>query len=161
MKLYNMRPEPVNTAFGGIHRGRMRRIQVLALESSGGGTPEVADFLHKCIEGITGTRSHSLTETQCNNIEARSRAARRLCWNLGARRFPKLAFRLRTGVQHSGGATHKTIADEYVKPQARFDLERRVEQACNLPMGAVVIHCPSLEEVVAHAYGEPWEEKAE
>jgi HD superfamily phosphohydrolase len=115
---------------------------VLALTSLWGTAPHVAELLQKCIQGISGTPSHSLTETQRDQVAARASAARRLCWKLNSRRFPKLAFRLRTGVQHSGGATHETIAEEFAKPEARFDLERRVERRCRLPVGAVVIHCP-------------------
>jgi len=115
---------------------------VVALGAMWGSAPHMADLLQSCIRGITGTQSHTLSEAQREIIAGRASAARRLCWNLGARRLPKLAFRLRTGVQHSGGATHKTIADDYIQPQARFELERRVEQACNLPIGAIVIHCP-------------------
>jgi HD superfamily phosphohydrolase len=115
---------------------------VIALNSLWGSTPHMANLLQSCIQGITGTPSQSLTEAQRDLIVSRANAARRLCWNLAARRLPKLAFRLRTDVQQSGGATDQTIADEYTKPEARFELERRIERTCNLPVGTVVIHCP-------------------
>jgi len=115
---------------------------LLALSSLWGNVPEMPELLHQCIKGITGAPGNVVTEAQCSQIADRAHAARRLCWNLSARRYPKLAFRLRNDVQQSGGATFKTIAEEYVDPQARFDLERNVERTCGLPLGTLVIHCP-------------------
>lgn len=116
---------------------------VLALGAIWGNAPRAVELLRASIKGIRGgSESHTLDGSELDRIRDRAAAARRLCWNLAARRFPKLAFRLRTGLQLSGGATSDTIAELYVQPHRRFDLERRVEQDCNLPLGSVVIHCP-------------------
>lgn len=114
----------------------------IALDAVWGNAPNLASLLKQCIQSISGTPSHTLTETQRDQVATRAQAARRLCWNLSARRFPKLAFRLRTDVQQSGGDTHKAIANKYTDPKERFKLEREVEATCHLPVGAVVIHCP-------------------
>lgn len=116
---------------------------VLALSTlSGNGGPHISDFLHQCIRAIIGRDSHVLTDTEVSTISNRAAAARRLCWNLAARRFPKLAFRLRSGLQHSGGATDETIATKYSDPKTRYELERVIEKRASLPVGSVTVHCP-------------------
>lgn len=72
----------------------------------------------------------------------RINGARMLLWRLSARRYPKLVYRLRVGVHQAGGAGDETIADTYRHPEKRFALERRIENLCGLPPGAVVVHCP-------------------
>lgn len=72
----------------------------------------------------------------------RIRGARVLLWRLMSRRYAKTVFRLRAGFMHSGGENDESLADRYIVPAARFALERQVEQACCLPPGTVVIHCP-------------------
>jgi HD superfamily phosphohydrolase len=115
---------------------------VVGLSAIWGNSPHVAEFHHQCIQVITGRPSHVLSDAEVAMIRARAASARRLCWNLAARRLPKLAFRLRSGVHHSGGASDETIAKMYSEPGARYDLERRVEVSAGLPMGSVVVHCP-------------------
>jgi HD superfamily phosphohydrolase len=115
---------------------------VIALSAAFGTADYIADFLHKCLRAIVGRDSHVLSSADLASIANRASAARRLCWNLAARRFPKLAFRLRSGLQHSGGATDETLAKKYSDPIARYQLERRVEERANLPAGSIAIHCP-------------------
>jgi hypothetical protein len=74
-------------------------------------------------------------------LHRRAHAARNLLARLNARRFPKLAYRLRTA-HHTGGENDETIAAKYCNPKERYALERRIEDVCNLPMGSVVVHCP-------------------
>jgi len=68
--------------------------------------------------------------------------ARGLLWRLSARRYPKLAYRLRPGLLHSGGESDETMADRYCQASLRYDLERKIEDICRLPVGSIVIHCP-------------------
>jgi hypothetical protein len=128
-------------AFCNTYRAGEDYVLALATLSGDGGT-HISKFLHQCVRVIVGRESHVLSETDVSMISNRATAARRLCWNLAARRFPKLAFRLRSGLQHSGGATDETIATKYSNPSARYDLERLVEKRANLPAGAVAVHCP-------------------
>jgi ribonucleotide reductase alpha subunit len=39
----------------------------------------------------------------------------------------------------------ETLAGTYCKPVDRYNLERRVEQMCNLPVGAISVHCPKRQ----------------
>jgi hypothetical protein len=70
-------------------------------------------------------------------------AAVRLLNRLAARRFPRLVFRaspntrdLRLQVGAEG------LARTFAKPDVRFTVERRIEEAAGLRLGSVVIHCP-------------------
>lgn len=70
-------------------------------------------------------------------------AAVRLLNRLAARRFPRLVFRaspntrdLRLQVGAEG------LARTFAKPDVRFAVERRIEEAAGLRLGSVVIHCP-------------------
>jgi HD superfamily phosphohydrolase len=81
-----------------------------------------------------------LTTDQLVVLQSRARAARNVLAQLGSRRFPKLAFRVRTA--HDGRASDETIAKTYCKPDDRYALERRIENDCNLPVGSVFVHCP-------------------
>lgn len=76
------------------------------------------------------------------NAANRVKGARNLLWRLVSRRYPKLVYRLRSGLQHSGGENDDTLAKSYTNPAHRFELERKVERLCNLPPGALVVHCP-------------------
>ena len=82
--------------------------------------------------------------SQANVETARRRVtgARTLLWRLAARRFPKLIYRLRAGLQHSGGEGDETLAGEYFQAKNRYELERSIEVKCNLPPGSIVVHCP-------------------
>jgi HD superfamily phosphohydrolase len=75
-------------------------------------------------------------------VRRRITGARKLLWRLSARRFPKLVYRLRAGLQHSGGEGDETLAGEYCQPVVRYELEREIETKCNLPPGSIVVHCP-------------------
>ena len=70
-------------------------------------------------------------------------AATQLLNKLAARRFPRLVFRaspntrdLRLQVGAEG------LARTFEKPDVRFAVERRIEEAAGLRLGSVVIHCP-------------------
>ena len=84
--------------------------------------------------------SDMLTTDDLELLHARALAARNVLAKLGSRRFPKLAYRIRTA--HDGRASDETIATAYCKPKERYDLERRIERACNLPVGSLFVHCP-------------------
>ena len=75
-------------------------------------------------------------------LRERVAGARGLLWRLSARRYPKLAYRLRPGLHHSGGESDETIAERYCRAETRYKLERKIERICHLPVGAIVIHCP-------------------
>lgn len=74
--------------------------------------------------------------------EERIQGARNLLWRLISRRYPKPAYRLRSGLSHSGGDTDESVANRYQNREARFELEREIERQCKLPVGSIVIHCP-------------------
>ncbi len=116
---------------------------VVGLNAFWASSPETARLLEQCVRGISGAPGNVLTDSQRDSILARVEAGRRLCWKLRARRLPKLAFRLRAGFHHSGGARgDDTIAAKYLQPTLRFELERKIEELCHLPLGSVVVHCP-------------------
>ena len=100
-------------------------------------------LLGNCIEGILGTGEQMSNKDQVEAVRRRVAAARLLMWRLASRRYPKLAFRLRTGIEHSGGGTHLEVAKKYTQPDTRYELERMVEDKCHLPLGSLVIHCPT------------------
>jgi len=89
----------------------------------------------------TSTSSPSLHSHEIDQIRVRARGARSVLWRLNSRRLPKLAYRL-GNAHHTGGDSDETIANKFSRPQDRYDLERRIEGMCNLPIGSVVVHCP-------------------
>jgi HD superfamily phosphohydrolase len=102
----------------------------------------MAMILRNAIESIVPTALETeLTEDDFETLLERSHSARTVIWLLKSRRFPKLAYRLRNA-HHTGGDTDETIAQAYSRPAERYELERRIEEACNLPMGSVFVHCP-------------------
>lgn len=103
----------------------------------------MAEILERCIEWIVpeAPRDEPLTAVQIDSLLLRARSARNVVWRLTARRFPKLAFRLREA-HHTGGATEEQVADTYSRPKDRYALERRIEDVCRLPMGSFFVHCP-------------------
>jgi HD superfamily phosphohydrolase len=103
----------------------------------------MAEILERCIDWIVpdAPKDEPLTTTQIDSLLLRARSARNVVWRLTARRFPKLAFRLREA-HHTGGATEEQVADTYSRPKERYALERRIEDACRLPMGSLFVHCP-------------------
>jgi HD superfamily phosphohydrolase len=84
----------------------------------------------------------TLSSDDVLSLRIRANAARNVMSRLTARRFAKLVYRLRAA-QHSGGETDETLANDYSKPVKRYELEREVERICNLPAGAVSVHCPN------------------
>jgi HD superfamily phosphohydrolase len=96
-----------------------------------------------CLVSIVGEDvPFSEAHAQISEVLARMEAARLVLWRLAARRFPKLVFRLRSELQHSGGADAEKIAKQFSQCRFRFDLERTIETSCALPIGTVFIHCP-------------------
>jgi hypothetical protein len=90
------------------------------------------------IEGET------LSSEDAGFLKLRAIAAGNVLSRLTARRFAKLAYRLRSA-QHSGGETDETLANKYSNPVRRYGLEREVETICNLPVGSVSVHCPNRQ----------------
>jgi len=101
----------------------------------------LADLGRECVAKITGSKAPSESEKAAARDAVKG--ARLLLWRLASRRFSKTVFRLRSGNQHTGRDNDETIATKYKNPQNRYALEREVEQACGLPIGSVVIHCPT------------------
>jgi len=103
----------------------------------------MAEILESCIEWIVpdAPKKEPLTAAQIDLLLSRARSARNVVWRLTARRFPKLAYRLREA-HHTGGATEEQIADTYSRPKDRYTLERKIEEVCKLPMGSIFVHCP-------------------
>ncbi len=94
-----------------------------------------------CLQESIGDE-HALINEKVAEALSRARAVRLVLWRLAARRLPKLVFRLRSEVQHSGGINAGTIAERYAQSTVRFNLERRIENQCVLPIGSLFIHCP-------------------
>jgi hypothetical protein len=84
----------------------------------------------------------TLSSDDINLLTIRAVAAGNVMSRLTARRFAKLVYRLRAA-QHSGGESDETLANDYANPVKRYALEREVERICNLPAGAVSVHCPN------------------
>ena len=108
------------------------------------GDPRMAGILTQAIQSILEApeQTKTLDAEQILILLDRARSARNVIWRLRARRFPKLAYRLREA-EHTGGVTEAEIAAKYARPDERYSLERDVEKLCNLPMGSISIHCPN------------------
>jgi len=104
--------------------------------------PRIRDLLGESVGSIVGSADGFYTPEEIKKVETRVRGARLLLWRLSARRFSKLAYRMRAGAQHSGGEGDERIAAKYVIPAERFGLEREIERLCGLPVGSIVVHCP-------------------
>lgn len=76
------------------------------------------------------------------DLSSRAAAARLVLWRLSARRFPKLVYRLRSEIMHSGGLSADDLSAKYIDRTQCYTLERRVEALCHLPLGSVFVHCP-------------------
>lgn len=105
--------------------------------------PNMAGLLKRILECMLpgSTEEKSLSAQNIESFVDRAHAAQNVLWRIASRRFPRLAYRLRNASQ-TGGASDKTIAETYSKSLERYELERKVERICNLPMGSVFIHCP-------------------
>lgn len=79
---------------------------------------------------------------ELDRLRQRVKGAQGLLWRLSSRRYPKLAYRLRPGLHHSGGESDETMAERYSQAENRYELEREIERICHLPDGSIVIHCP-------------------
>ncbi|HEY6352247.1 MAG TPA: hypothetical protein VI636_22850 [Candidatus Angelobacter sp.] len=86
--------------------------------------------------------SETLTDSALSTLVTRARSAKNVVWRLASRRYPKLAYRLRTA-HHTGGKGDEEIAEMYSEPKARYALERKIEDLCHLPQGSIFIHCPT------------------
>lgn len=113
------------------------------LRSAGSLNPRIAAVLARCIESILPqvAGGEVMGIDQISSILSRAQSAQNVIWRLTARRFPKLAFRLREA-HHTGGDTEEQIANRYSQPTKRYELERRIENLCKLPTGSLFIHCP-------------------
>jgi HD superfamily phosphohydrolase len=113
------------------------------LKRSLGVDPRMTKILEKSIASILqiSETTTSLADEQIEELAKHASGAQNVIWRLMARRFPKLAYRLRTAHQ-TGGASETTIADKYSLPMNRYSLERAIENICNLPIGSIFIHCP-------------------
>ena len=85
--------------------------------------------------------SDSLNDSAIAGIVNRAQSARNVVWRLVSRRYPKLAYRLRQA-HHTGGRSDEDVAKMYADSKARYILERRIEDLCNLSQGSIFIHCP-------------------
>jgi hypothetical protein len=105
--------------------------------------PRMSEIIEKSVEWILpdAPKTEPLATAQIDLLLFRARSARNVVWRLTARRFPKLAYRLREA-HHTGGATEEEVADTYSRPKDRYALERKIEEICKLPMGSIFVHCP-------------------
>ncbi len=100
-----------------------------------------------------GCRSDTSNRTLfIDEVLPRSEAARRVLLKLSSRRYPKLVYRLHDDL-NDGEKTEEEIAETYNLPEKRYDLERKIERICDLPLGTVYIHCPirNTSMKIAHA----------
>jgi HD superfamily phosphohydrolase len=98
------------------------------------------DLIAQCMKNMGMTDAPEKSAIQA--VLDRARAARLLLWHLSARNYPRLVYRLRSGVGHSGGQSDEELAAKYNNPSKRYALERALEGQLGLPMGSVLIHCP-------------------
>jgi hypothetical protein len=102
-----------------------------------------SELVETCLAGMLGeVSSPSKIRARLGELQDRIAATRVLLWKLTARRFPKLVYRLRSDVRHSGGADAAALATNYCERDRRYALERKIEKLCALPLGSVFIHCP-------------------
>lgn len=103
----------------------------------------MADLVSRAVSWIVPTANTSkiLTAAMLEEVRTRAKAAQNVLARLTARRFGKLAYRIRS-VHHSTVESDETLASTYCKPADRYALERKIERMCSLPMGAVSVHCP-------------------
>jgi hypothetical protein len=108
------------------------------------GSTRVSDILQSSLNEVLRSEKAEAVIGSVDVMRVRERiaGARRLLWRISARRFPKLVYRLRAGLQHSGGEGDETLAREYCQAEDRYKLEREIEKACHLPSGSIVVHCP-------------------
>jgi HD superfamily phosphohydrolase len=107
-------------------------------------SPKLNAVVGESLEQIFTTEKISpiVRREEVQLLRERIAGARGLLWRLSARRYPKLAYRLRPGLLHSGGESDETMADKYCQASVRYSLERKIENICHLPVGSIVIHCP-------------------
>ncbi|MGO9577722.1 MAG: hypothetical protein ACLPTQ_25710 [Terriglobales bacterium] len=105
---------------------------------------QLASVVRSSLEEIVRSEQVAkvITAEDVARLQKRVSGGRRVLWRLSARRFPKLVYRLRAGVRHSGGEGDETVAARFCNPQERYRVERKMETLCHLPSGSVVIHCP-------------------
>jgi len=113
------------------------------LRAAGSLNPRIAEVLASCIGSIilTVPATEVLNDAEIAMLMSRAQSARNVIWRLAARRFPKLAYRLREA-HHTGGDTEEQIASRYSQPEYRYELERKIESVCKLPLGSIFVHCP-------------------
>ena len=101
------------------------------------------ELIELCVRGIL-PECDSLVVLAANLQKIRSRAAgaRRVLWNLRARRFPQPVFRIRYGIRISDTVSSDSLALKFSSKEAREEVERELEERCDLPIGSVFIHCP-------------------
>ena len=91
----------------------------------------MAEILERCIEWIIpdAPKREPLTAVQIDSLLSRARSARNVIWRLTARRFPKLAYRLREA-HHTGGPRksklQKPIRDRKIGMRWSDELKRFV-----------------------------------
>jgi HD superfamily phosphohydrolase len=107
-------------------------------------SPKLTSVVRDALDHIFETEhiGPTVVSEQVRRLEERIVGARCLLWRISGRRYPKLAYRLRPGLHHSGGESDDTMAKRYSEPENRYKLEREIERNCHLPVGSIVIHCP-------------------
>jgi hypothetical protein len=113
------------------------------LRNAGSLNPRIAEVLTSCIVSILPNvpANEVLSTAQISVLLSRAQSAQNVIWRLTARRYPKLAYRLREA-HHTGGDTEEQIANRYSQPGNRYELERKIEALCRLPAGSLFVHCP-------------------
>jgi HD superfamily phosphohydrolase len=107
-------------------------------------SPKLATIVRESLDHIFVSEQvgSAVRSEDLKRLQERIAGARGLLWRLSARRYPKLAYRLRPGLHHSGGESDETMAERYSQPENRYKLERKIERICHLPIGSIVVHCP-------------------
>jgi hypothetical protein len=110
-------------------------------------SPRLSAVVVECLERVSEAEhvAPTINLDDVKRLRERVAGARGLLWRLSARRYPKLAYRLRPGLHHSGGESDETMAGKYCQAETRYKLERKIESICHLPVGSIVIHCPRRE----------------
>ncbi|MGA2220564.1 MAG: hypothetical protein ABSH21_02095 [Verrucomicrobiia bacterium] len=101
-------------------------------------------------EGDAKTEAKTLLDSLMPDVERMKQeieAGLSLLGRLAARQFYKGVFRLLQNVTDTSGKKIKAaeIAEKFLDSTTRFIAEREIEIRAKLPVGSLVIHCPSAE----------------
>ncbi|MEW6410930.1 MAG: HD domain-containing protein [Candidatus Zixiibacteriota bacterium] len=118
-------------------------------------TEELAAIEVNANENLFG--SPETAKDLAEKIVLRLTEASRLMWQIQARQYYDLVFRVSRIDKKTNALVVKELADKFKNPAFRFKFERRVEHDADLKYGSLVIHCPksdtSLKEANVLVFG--------